>query len=145
MASIGTDGTEKMSKSLGNVIGIPDLLSRHSYDEVRWFYAMTHYRSKLSFSDDLIDSAVIYSSDGEAVQIAENEATQIIEQAYETRPAGNTVQELVDSSDSPYSRLTRSYERVKRFILTQQDESKSLYDQLDRFARSNSVPRHWRK
>ena len=48
---------EKMSKSLGNVIGIPDLLSRHTYDEVRWFYAMTHYRSKLSFSDDLIDAA----------------------------------------------------------------------------------------
>lgn len=48
---------EKMSKSLGNIIGIPELLSRHSYDDVRWFYAMSHYRSKLSFSDELIDSA----------------------------------------------------------------------------------------
>lgn len=48
---------EKMSKSIGNVIGIPELTSRHSYDEVRWFYAMTHYRSRLSFGDDLIDAA----------------------------------------------------------------------------------------
>jgi cysteinyl-tRNA synthetase len=48
---------EKMSKSLGNVIGIPELLERHGYDEVRWFYAMTHYRSKLGFSAELIDSA----------------------------------------------------------------------------------------
>ncbi|MBN2081967.1 cysteine--tRNA ligase [bacterium] len=48
---------EKMSKSLGNVIGIPALLSNHAYDEIRWFYSMTHYRSKLSFSDELIDSA----------------------------------------------------------------------------------------
>ena len=48
---------EKMSKSLGNVIGIPALLTRHRYDEVRWFYAMNHYRTKLAFSDELIDAA----------------------------------------------------------------------------------------
>jgi len=48
---------EKMSKSLGNVIGIPDLLSRHRYEQVRWFYAQTHYRSKLSWSDELIDAS----------------------------------------------------------------------------------------
>lgn len=46
----------KMSKSLGNVIGIPDLLSRHRYDEIRWFFASTHYRTKLAFSDELIDA-----------------------------------------------------------------------------------------
>ncbi|MCB1221320.1 MAG: cysteine--tRNA ligase [Planctomycetales bacterium] len=48
---------EKMSKSLGNVVGVPDLLERHSYDKVRWFYAMNHYRTKLAFSGELIDSA----------------------------------------------------------------------------------------
>ena len=37
---------EKMSKSLGNVIGVPELLERHRYDEVRWFYAMNHYRTQ---------------------------------------------------------------------------------------------------
>ena len=48
---------EKMSKSLGNVIGVPALLEKHRYDEVRWFYAMNHYRTKLAFSDELIDAA----------------------------------------------------------------------------------------
>jgi cysteinyl-tRNA synthetase len=48
---------EKMSKSLGNVLSVPQLLESHSYDEVRWFYAMNHYRTKLPFSDDLIGSA----------------------------------------------------------------------------------------
>jgi len=44
----------KMSKSLGNVIGIDELLSHHSHDEVRWFFATQHYRSKLPFSWDLV-------------------------------------------------------------------------------------------
>jgi cysteinyl-tRNA synthetase len=48
----------KMSKSLGNVIGIGDLLERHSHDEVRWFYASQHYRSKLPFSWDLLAQGV---------------------------------------------------------------------------------------
>lgn len=52
--------------------------------------------------------------------------------------------ELIDQHDSPYSRLTSSYERVKSFIRTQQDESRKLHDQLERYARSHSVPRHWR-
>jgi cysteinyl-tRNA synthetase len=47
----------KMSKSLGNVIGIEELLSSHSHDEVRWFYATQHYRSKLPFSWDLCAQA----------------------------------------------------------------------------------------
>ena len=34
-----------MSKSLGNVIGVPDLLARHEPDAVRWFYATHHYRT----------------------------------------------------------------------------------------------------
>lgn len=44
----------KMSKSLGNVIGIPQLLERHGADEVRWFYGVTHYRSPLAFSWTLL-------------------------------------------------------------------------------------------
>lgn len=44
----------KMSKSLGNVIGIPQLLEQHGADEVRWFYGVTHYRSPLAFSYTLL-------------------------------------------------------------------------------------------
>ncbi len=45
-----TGKSVKMSKSLGNVISVPDLLGRYRYDEVRWFFAATHYRSKLQIT-----------------------------------------------------------------------------------------------
>ncbi len=44
----------KMSKSLGNVIGVDEMLARHSHDEVRWFFATQHYRAKLPFSWELM-------------------------------------------------------------------------------------------
>ena len=47
----------KMSKSLGNVIGIPQLLAEHGADQVRWFFGVTHYRSSLAFNWQLLDEA----------------------------------------------------------------------------------------
>ncbi|MDB4988425.1 MAG: cysS2, partial [Myxococcaceae bacterium] len=47
----------KMSKSLGNVIGIDELLTHLSHDEVRWFFATQHYRAKLPFSWELCTQA----------------------------------------------------------------------------------------
>ena len=57
----------------------------------------------------------------------------------------NEQAELIDSHNSPYSRLTSRYDRVKSFILQQRDQSQKLYDQLERYARDNAVPRHWRR
>jgi cysteinyl-tRNA synthetase len=47
----------KMSKSLGNVIGITELLGKLSHDEARWFFATQHYRAKLPFSWELCAQA----------------------------------------------------------------------------------------
>jgi cysteinyl-tRNA synthetase len=48
----------KMSKSLGNVIGIDELLSHLAHDEVRWFFATQHYRTKLPFNWELCAQGV---------------------------------------------------------------------------------------
>ena len=54
-------------------------------------------------------------------------------------------EDSLNSSHSPYSRLSSKYQRVKQFIQTQRQESQKLYDQLEQYARSKSVPRHWRQ
>jgi cysteinyl-tRNA synthetase len=41
---------EKMSKSLGNIINIRDLLQEYNPETIRFFYAQTHYRSPPDFS-----------------------------------------------------------------------------------------------
>lgn len=72
----------KMSKSLGNVIGVPNLLDTHRYDEIRWFFAATHYRTKLAFTNDLVSAA----SEGfkkitRAIKILETRLNEVDEEA----------------------------------------------------------------
>jgi len=48
---------EKMSKSLGNVINVRELLKRTSAQAIRYVMLATHYRSPLNFSDETIRQA----------------------------------------------------------------------------------------
>ncbi|MCD6581885.1 MAG: aspartyl protease family protein [Desulfuromusa sp.] len=53
---------------------------------------------------------------------------------------------LIGKSDSPYARLSSSeQERIKSFVLQQKNIAAELYNKLERYARFNSVPRHWRR
>lgn len=55
-------------------------------------------------------------------------------------------EKLMGKSDSPYARLAPSeLNRLNRFIQQQKDRAQDLYNQLERFARWRSVPRHWRR
>ncbi len=48
---------EKMSKSLGNMIGIDDFLAEHSPDAFRLLVLGSHYRKPLVFGDDVVEQA----------------------------------------------------------------------------------------
>lgn len=57
-----TMGGEKMSKSLGNVLSMPAVLSRVRAAELRYYLGSAHYRSMLEFSETaLTDAAKAYS------------------------------------------------------------------------------------
>ena len=48
---------EKMSKSLGNIINIHDLLKKWNAEIIRFFFAQTHYRSPPDFSEKSLINA----------------------------------------------------------------------------------------
>jgi len=50
-------GDEKMSKSLGNVVLVHDLVTRTSGEAIRWALLSAHYRQPLQWSEALLDQA----------------------------------------------------------------------------------------
>ncbi|TXG89246.1 cysteine--tRNA ligase [Rhodococcus rhodnii] len=50
-----TLGGEKMSKSLGNVLSIPNVLQRVRAQELRYYLGSAHYRSMLEYSPEALD------------------------------------------------------------------------------------------
>ena len=50
-------GEEKMSKSLGNLVTVKEVLAAHTADALRLFVLTSHYRSPLTYSDEALDAA----------------------------------------------------------------------------------------
>ena len=48
---------EKMSKSLGNILTIREVLQRHDGETLRFFFLRTHYRSSIAFSEANLEDA----------------------------------------------------------------------------------------
>jgi cysteinyl-tRNA synthetase len=50
-------GDEKMSKSLGNIKGLDEVIAQFGADAIRVFILSSHYRSPLTFSEDALEAA----------------------------------------------------------------------------------------
>jgi cysteinyl-tRNA synthetase len=50
-------GSEKMSKSLGNVVLVHDLVTRAPGEAIRWALLSAHYRQPLAWTEELIEQA----------------------------------------------------------------------------------------
>ncbi|MCJ0904595.1 cysteine--tRNA ligase [Rhodococcus sp. ARC_M6] len=48
---------EKMSKSLGNVLSVPNVLKKVRPQELRYYLGSAHYRSNLEYSDDALEES----------------------------------------------------------------------------------------
>ena len=54
-----TASGEKMSKSLGNSLQVPEILKQVRGIELRWYLGSAHYRSMLEFSFDALEEAAV--------------------------------------------------------------------------------------
>ena len=50
-------GAEKMSKSLGNVVLVHDLVTKAPGEAIRWALLAAHYRQPLAWSDEVLEQA----------------------------------------------------------------------------------------
>ncbi len=78
---------EKMSKSLGNLVTIKEVLTRYSADAIRIFVLGSHYRGPLTYSE-------------EALEAAEKGAERLRQAVSDERPAGKTSGDGLDTE--PY-------------------------------------------
>jgi cysteinyl-tRNA synthetase len=67
---------EKMSKSLGNFVTVPDVFARNDAEGFRWFLLTAHYRAPLQ-----LDTAVV---DGKAIFPGIDEAERRVDYLYST-------------------------------------------------------------
>jgi cysteinyl-tRNA synthetase len=92
---------KKMSKSLGNVINIRDALKKYEADAIRLFILMTHYRSPLDFTWDLLDQA---QKSLERLKSAINKFRQLNEE----NEAGDHEKLLIDSARKALESFTEA-------------------------------------
>ena len=57
---------EKMSKSLGNFVTVPDVLARNDAEGFRWFLLTAHYRAPVQLDTASLDRGVVFPSIEEA-------------------------------------------------------------------------------
>ncbi|MEW5766425.1 MAG: cysteine--tRNA ligase [bacterium] len=112
---------EKMSKSLGNVVLLKDLLETYSADILRLFFFNAHYRSPLSFTLDKLDQAA------KALDRLRGALTNISHCLSET--AGDTSEAAVPalSFDELSKEESEFYQQTEK---SQQDFESALADDL---------------
>ena len=95
-------GAEKMSKSLGNVQLVHDLIKQWPGEALRWALLASHYRQPLTWSDEIIASA---KASLDSLYGALRRATDVV--AEDTGPGADFLWALEDDLNTPkaYSEL----------------------------------------
>jgi cysteinyl-tRNA synthetase len=91
-------GAEKMSKSLGNVLAIREIVKRHEPDALRLWMLGTHYRNALEWSEDRV---------GESARALQR-LSALIDEAERLAPAGHQARARATSGVADVATLVRS-------------------------------------
>ncbi len=143
-----TVGGEKMSKSLGNIVTIREVLRRFSAEDLRYFYATSHYRSPVEFDWERLEvasralegvlSAFEEVRRRETVDEESEEERELVEQLRSHRDA--FVRSLEDDLNTPealaslhaasrtLSRYLESRDGLSRTVMVEAEVFRSLAD-----------------
>jgi len=90
-------GEEKMSKSLGNLVTVRQLLERYSPDAIRLFISNSHYRSPLTYSEASLQAS---ERGVERLRQAANRSSNAAGQALDTAP---NRERFIDAMDDDFN------------------------------------------
>ena len=102
---------EKMSKSLGNIVRIRDMLAEVPADVLRLYYLQVHYRSPLPYNDESLAEALastnrLYTAKETAVAIAAGKRSQSAEEL--VRELGDLAADVWDRANSFADRFDKA-------------------------------------
>ncbi len=128
--------SEKMSKSVGNIVKIGDVLSRFKPEDLRFFYLNSNYRNVLDFSMDLLEESStarmriqnLYRKLGDTSEFTGNHNIELgsirkkflshLDHDFDTRSALREVLHLTSVAFSSIDRLSpASAEEIRRFLM----------------------------
>ncbi|CCC82507.1 Cysteinyl-tRNA synthetase [Thermoproteus tenax Kra 1] len=133
-----TVGGEKMSKSLGNIITLKEVLSKYDGEALRLAYAMSHYRKPMEFSYDLLDRAVellgtMYTAYDELSQAVADAGERDVAPLAEEASSYRRKFEEALADDMSTNEAARALYDMARFII-----SKVLYS-VDKISRETAL------
>ena len=105
---------QKMGKSLGNFITLPDLFNKFDPIIVRFYTILSHYRKPTDFDDNkLVEAKKSYESIVKALEIARSKASNDISEDAEIKEIRNKFIEAMDDDFNTALAISYLYELVK--------------------------------
>ena len=115
---------QKMGKSLGNFITLPDLFQKFNPVIVRFYTILSHYRKPTDFDDNkLIEAQKSYESIVKALEVARRKMSKEITEDSEIKEIENKFIEAMDDDFNTALAISYLYEIVKLINKTD-DENK---------------------
>ena len=116
---------QKMGKSLGNFITLPDLFNKFDPVIVRFYTILSHYRKPTDFDDNkLIEAQKSYESIVKALETARNKMSDEITEDAEIKEIENKFIEAMDDDFNTALAISYLYELVK--IVNKTDDANKL-------------------
>ena len=123
---------QKMGKSLGNFITLPDLFNKFDPIIVRFYTILSHYRKPTDFDDNkLVEAKKSYESIVKALEIARSKASNDISEDAEIKEIRNKFIEAMDDDFNTALAISYLYELVK--IVNKTDDTNKLANVVNFF------------